>query len=141
MKTEHIDGTLVAPVPAYEGRYAAANDGRIWAYPNASRKVGRWMKPRIDRCGYAYVTLFKDGVRKYPKVHRLVLSAFSGGSADPLQVNHINGNKADNQLQNLEWVTASRNRKHAFELGLQVVTQRQREASRQNITNWNQSKP
>lgn len=138
--SEYIDGVLVAPVPMYEGRYAASIDGRIWAYPNASRKTGRWMRPRVDNNGYAYVTLFKDGVRKYPKVHRLVLTAFSGGDAPPLQVNHINGCKADNSLENLEWVTASRNRKHAFEIGLQKVSDKQREASRQNIEKWNNRK-
>lgn len=135
--TTHIDGVLVAPVVGYEGRYSASADGRVWAFPNASRSVGRWMKPRVDKCGYPYVTLFKDGVRKYPKVHRAVLMAFSGGDAPPLQVNHKNGNKQDNRLENLEWVTASENRKHAFRTGLSSVTPAMRQASRQNITNWN----
>ena len=64
----------------------------------------------------------------------------SSTTAPPLQVNHINGCKADNSLENLGWVTASRNRKHAFEIGLQKVSDKQREASRQNIEKWNNRK-
>lgn len=136
----HIDGVLVAPIPFYEGMYYASEDGRIWACPKKSRKCGRWMKPRTDNCGYTYVTLFKNGVRKYPKVHRAVLIAFSGGDVPPLQVNHKNGIKHDNRLENLEWLTASENRKHAFSIGLHVISEKSRNASRENITKYNMEK-
>jgi hypothetical protein len=132
----HIDDVLVAHVPGYIGRYSAGSDGRVYAHPNKSRSRGRWMKPRTDNNGYTYVTLFKDGIRKYPKVHRVVLESFSGGRVDPLQVNHKNGVKGDNRLSNLEWVTASENRKHAFRTGLQVISDAQRKASAANITEW-----
>lgn len=128
---------LLAPVVGFEGLYSASNNGMVWAHPKKSRLTGRWLKERTDNCGYRYVCLFKDGIRKYPKVHRVVLMAFSGGDAPPLQVNHINGNKQDNRILNLEWITASANRKHAWATGLQVASLAAREASRRNITAWN----
>lgn len=132
-----MSNALMAPVIGFEGLYSASADGRVWAHPKQSRLAGRWLKPSTDACGYQYVCLFKAGVRKYPKVHRVVLMAFSGGDAPPLQVNHINGIKNDNRLENLEWVTASANRRHAWATGLQTVSAAARAASRTNITNWN----
>lgn len=126
-----------AAVPGYEGLYSASRCGRVWAHPKQSRKDGRWLKERTDKGGYRYVCLFKDGERKYPKVHRCVLMAFSGGDAPPLQVNHINGIKSDNRLANLDWVTASANRKHAWATGLQTVSEAARSASVRNINKWN----
>lgn len=128
----------MAPVVGYEGLYSASEDGRIWAHPRKSRKEGRWLLQQTSRTGYKVVCLHRDGKNKHPTVHRLVLIAFSGGDAPPLQVNHINGIKSDNRLTNLEWVTASQNRKHAYAIGLQVVSERQRLASKANITKWNQ---
>jgi len=136
-QVQKIDGELVAPVPGYVGLYSASAGGRIWAHPRKSRSAGRWLKEQTDSGGYRYVCLFRDNARKYPKVHRAVLEAFSGGSVPPLQVNHINGDKSDNRLCNLEWVTASQNRKHAWATGLQKVSPAARRASSQNITNWN----
>jgi len=126
-------------VVGYEGRYSVTEYGEVWAHPNVSRSNGRWLKQCKMRCGYLYVCLFKDGKRNNRYVHKLVSAAYIGPSND-LQVNHIDGNKENNKLENLELVTASRNRKHAFEIGLQVVSDKQREASRMNITNYNRSK-
>lgn len=129
------------PIPGYEGRYSASKCGRIFAHPNVSRGTGRWLKAATERCGYLYVGLCKEGVVKKYKVHRLVALAWLGAPAqDGLQINHIDGVKANNAVENLEWVTASANRKHAFAAGLQVVSEKQREASRRNIINWNERK-
>ena len=125
-------------IPGYEGRYSASQCGRIFAHPNVSRGQGRWMKPAKDRCGYLYLCLCKEGTVKKHKVHRLVALAWLGAPADAsLQINHIDGVKANNALDNLQWVTASENRKHAFRIGLHVVSDKQREASRRNMLAWN----
>lgn len=64
------------------------------------------------------VTLWKDGVDIRKTVHSLVAESFLNKQCDTLQVNHINGIKADNRLENLEWVTPSENVKHAIRMGL-----------------------
>ncbi len=124
------------PVIGYEGRYGITKTGKVWAYPNLSRNKGRWLVQCVSKCGYLYVCLFKDGKRKNKYVHALVADAFLG-ERNGLQVNHIDGDKKNNMISNLEFVTASRNRKHAYEIGIQIVTQKQREASRRNITEYN----
>lgn len=79
----------------------------------------------IDRCGYREVTLSENGKCKSYLVHRLILSSFSPiDNMETLDVNHINGDKLDNRLENLEWCTRSENIKHSYANGLQ-----------QNVTN------
>ena len=126
-------------VVGYEGLYAVTRDGLVWAYPKASRLKGRWLKQAIDRCGYAYVGLFKDGVTTKLKVHRLVAQAYLVASDKP-HVNHIDGNKLNNCADNLEWVTPKENKIHAFRTGLTKMQPSQIEASRRNITAYNLSK-
>ena len=72
-----------------------------------------------DVKGYRRVVLC-DSTGHHPKaVHRLVADAFYDGDHEGLQVNHIDGNKSNNFLGNLEWCTSSENRIHAFRTGLQ----------------------
>lgn len=70
---------------------------------------------------YQIINFMKiDGTKKIYRVHRLVMMAFCPvENMDELEVNHIDGNKRNNRLDNLEWCTASENQKHAFKLGLQ----------------------
>lgn len=80
------------------------------------------MKTR-DRKGteYQIINLSKlDGKKRTFRVHRLVMMAFNPvENMDKLEVNHLDGNKKNNKLENLEWCTASENQKHAFKTGLQ----------------------
>lgn len=69
-----------------------------------------------DKDGYRTYKIRVDGERKHLKGHRMVLNAFLGESE--LQANHKNGNKQDNSLENLEWVTAKENNDHAVRTGL-----------------------
>lgn len=77
-------------------------------------------KPRTDSWGYHQVSL-STGVRgknRSKTVHRLVADTFYDGDHSELQVNHIDGNKTNNHIANLEFVTGSRNVKHAYESGI-----------------------
>lgn len=79
------------------------------------------MKTR-DRAGtdYQIINLSKlDGSKRTFRVHRLVMMAFNPvKNMNELEVNHIDGNKKNNKLENLEWCTASENQIHAFKTGL-----------------------
>lgn len=123
----------------YEGLYAVTREGLVWAYPKKSRLQGRWLKSTINRFGYEYVCLFKDGKRKNRYVHQLVAEAYVGERLKP-HVNHIDGNKLNNHADNLEWVTPKENKIHAFSTGLTKIKQSQIEASRRNIIKYNLSK-
>lgn len=73
-------------------------------------KNGRPLKQQVNEKGYYYVCLYKDGKQKAFKVHRLVASTFLlKGARGRNCVNHINGDKANNTIQNLEWVTQREN--------------------------------
>lgn len=77
-------------------------------------------KPREDAWGYQQVGLSKGvhGKSHSKTVHRIVAEAFIDGDHTGLQVNHIDGNKQNNHINNLEFVTGSRNVKHAYESGI-----------------------
>ena len=81
-------------------------------------RKGRVLKPKIDRYGYEVVTLSKDGKRKSYYVHRLVAMAFIDNHLQKETVNHIDGNKLNNSVENLEWATQKEQKVHAIKLGL-----------------------
>lgn len=97
--------------PLYEvsdrGRVRNLKAGR--KYPAGHIHVGQ-----LDKNGYHVVLLRIDGKRKLAKVHRLVVTAFLEEIPVEKQVNHKNGQKADNRLENLEVVTPSENVQHSF---------------------------
>ena len=87
---------------------------------NVYGKRGKVLKGRIDRCGYKEVCLSLKGKQKNILVHRLILKTFNPcDNMDNLDVNHINGDKTDNRLINLEWCTRSENIKHSYKNKLQ----------------------
>lgn len=105
-------------IPGYEGLYAATKDGRIWSYPKIRRNTkGQFLSPKVNHSGYITVSLRKDGVQKEKTVHRLIGITYMSAPAN-LMVNHINGDKTDARLVNLEVVTRSENVLHAHRTGL-----------------------
>lgn len=104
-------------VIGYEGLYQVSDMGRVKSIGYDKEKI---LKPGRDTGGYFHVNLFKDGIKKLYKVHRLVCLNFLDNPENKEQVNHINGIKTDNRLINLEWNTRSENRQHAYNTGLQT---------------------
>ena len=79
-------------------------------------KTGKIKTPVVSGGGYVQVALY--GEKKYKRffVHRLVATAFIPNPENKPQINHINGDKADNRAENLEWVTASENQHHRYDV-------------------------
>lgn len=129
--------TDIRPIEGFQG-YGASEDGRIWSAwgMGASGFQGIWkrvLRPGSNVAGYQIVALHKDGTQHTKTVHRLVWEAFNGPMPDDMEVNHINGVKADNQLANLEMVTSSENKTHALITGLRVVASKLTPADVQKI--------
>ena len=76
------------------------------------------LKPRIDRGGYWSVRLSENGITHTKFIHRILAETFISKVAGKPFVNHKNGNKLDNRIENLEWVSHSENIKHAHKMGL-----------------------
>ena len=91
---------------------------KISSLGRVMNRSGNILKPQITNSGYNLVHLLCDGIRKAYTIHRLVAVAFIPNPESKLQVNHIDGNKLNNKIDNLEWVTNKENLRHAFDSGL-----------------------
>lgn len=100
-------------VPGYEGLYLVSNMGRVMSAPKRTH-YGHFMALSEKKTGYVHVCLSRDGEKRSVSVHRLVASAFLPNPASKPEVNHINGDRSDNRVENLEWATRSENEIHAF---------------------------
>jgi hypothetical protein len=106
------------PVVGFENHYEVSTDGRIRRTMAAnSTKVG-WVLTPNDHNGYRRVSLHKGGKCHRLLVHRIVAQAYLDGFEKVRHVNHKNGVKHDNRVENLEWVTARENVLHAWKNGL-----------------------
>lgn len=100
-------------VKGYEGLYQVSNLGRV-----KSIRKKRMMHPNDNGKGYLMVQLKADNKRKVKYIHRLVVEHFLCADIGCNEVNHKNGNKADNRLCNLEVISHSANIKHAYDNNL-----------------------
>lgn len=113
-------------ISGYEGLYEVSDLGRVRSLPRATTK-GRVLKPYISKHnGYCYVTLSKNNNRASKRVHTLIMSAFNPIDKKPgydknHTINHKDGDKTNNRLSNLEWLTQSENQIHAFQNGLERI--------------------
>lgn len=105
-------------ITGYEGLYQVSNLGRVKSLKNKSNHKNEvLLKPETSR-GYKRVSLSKDDILTHHLLHRLVAQTFIPNPDNKPQVNHIDGNKNNNKSSNLEWCTASENRKHGVSIGL-----------------------
>lgn len=108
-------------VVGYEGLYQVSNLGRVRSLDTHDRlgrlRRGRVLKDSNNGTGYRMVNLKHDGKQRMRTVHRLVMETFVPNN-DDLEINHIDGDKSNNTLVNLEWCTRSENVTHAVKLGL-----------------------
>lgn len=114
-------------VVGYEGLYKVSNygnvksidryiPGRIKGYKTI--KNSYILKPGVNTSGYLHVALYKNNIKSYYKVHRLVAIAFIENIENKSDVNHKDGNKFNNNIINLEWNTHLENMQHAKKNGL-----------------------
>lgn len=102
------------PIKDYPN-YEVSSEGRV-----RNIKTGRIMRQQTNRNGYKNLTLRRDNTQHDVRVHRLVADAFYDGDHYGLDVNHIDGDKTNNFIGNLEWCTRKENIKHALNSGLRV---------------------
>lgn len=130
-------GEIWKDIKGYEGLYQVSNLGRIKSlkrkvrYQNSFKTLKERIKGTfIGKQGYLRVELSKNGVNKKYSVHRLVAKSFIENSNESLEINHKNGIKTDNRVENLEWITRSENELHAYKMNLAKNTEKQRNAVR-----------
>jgi hypothetical protein len=118
MKTQTLTGKEgvegIKYIPGYEGLYGVNKSGEVFSFKNGIRKLSLFTK----KTGYQTVSLSKDGNQTTMLVHRAVMMAFVENTENKPCVNHINGIKYDNTIENLEWCTYKENMQHSVINGL-----------------------
>lgn len=92
------------------GKHIVYSDGNVW-----SKKLNRFLKIALNERGYLYVSIQKH---KHKSHHRLLAECFIPNPNNYDQINHINGVRDDNRLENLEWCNSRHNQLHAYKTGL-----------------------
>lgn len=122
---ENIEGEIWKDIKGYEGMYQVSNMGRIKGLRRVINRINSPMElpeklltPILDKHGYFIIHLSKENKKKKFYIHRLLGEYFIGNPTNQECINHKNGIKTDNSLDNLEWCTIAENNQHAFKIGL-----------------------
>jgi hypothetical protein len=91
------------PISGYEGFYEVSDNGEV-----RNSRTGRILKQKVERNGYVRVHLSKDGTARSLLLHRVVANTFIPNPNGLLTVNHLDEDKTNNRLSNLEWANMSR---------------------------------
>ena len=135
-------------IPGFEGKYQISTTGTIYSVPRISsdgRKInGRILQCHLDKDGYRRISLCPNGrgsARLY-RVARLIALTYihSNISTDLLVVNHLDGNKLNDTVENLEWTTSKKNTQHAWDNNLCQPYDRKASYNREGIINSNKSR-
>lgn len=110
-------------IPGYDGMYQVSSHGRVRSWKRHQGKPGKRANPLTlkqtkSTPGYLKVNLWKKGVRKTGVIHRLVAELFIPNPENKEYINHLDGDKHNNHVDNIAWCTASENLIHAYEEGL-----------------------
>ena len=116
-KTKTIESKLT-DIEGYSG-YKINIFGEVYSFKRYPE--GRLLTKHLDKDGYYYVSMMKDGKNKKEKLHRLVAKAFIKNENNLPQVNHKNGVKKDFSISNLEWVSNMSNQRHAWDSDLKTI--------------------
>lgn len=122
------------PVKGYEGVYEVSQDGQVKRCSS-----GNVIKPGVGKNGYLIVSLWMNNKGKTHYIHRLIAEHFIPNPMIMSTVNHIDGDKTNNDLSNLEWCSFSYNNKHAYENGLKIVSDKVRKSARERAIQRNKS--
>lgn len=106
--------------------YEVSNLGNVKSLSYHETGISKNLKGYVDKHGYVVLNLCKNSKCKLVKVHRLVAITFIPNPENKAEVNHINGIKSDNRVENLEWNTRFENQKHAFNNGLNKIYDHQK---------------
>ena len=120
-----LENEIWRDIKGYEGLYQVSNYGRVksierkrWNRFDYIATPERILKARVDKKGYIKYALYKNGKQKNINGHKLVIQAFIKNVYNKPQINHKDGNKLNNKLNNLEYCTNRENQIHALEHGL-----------------------
>jgi hypothetical protein len=119
---ENLQNEIWKNIDGYTGLYMISNKGRVISlskYSQNKKSPDKLLKIQALK-NYPQVNLYKNKKGRSYRIHRLVAEAFIPKSENKTDVNHINGDKTDNRVENLEWCTKKQNSQHAIDTGLLV---------------------
>lgn len=134
LSLEDLPDEIWKPLPELEEYYHVSNYGRLKSLdrpisgvfkhnniPFTRVKYEKILTNKLDQYGYSLMRLKVDGKLTFRKTHRMVAICFIPNPENKPMVNHKNGIKHDNRVENLEWCTAKENINHAYEKGLNTI--------------------